>query len=202
MFSPPQRSAVLGSTAMWDASKLSKNISAGQSAKRLPMKKIISIKTESLREKAGSSRKLPKFEMEYELDHCPAPWKCPVACYRSCVECLQDKDNKWYRTKREKDSSEDEDVCPSCGSRVFLIDSSDTLVMMDGENLKTYPGDYTNRNCVKCTYPQEYEAYFKYYEPEDDRLLDRIRTHRCEEVEELDEGAEMKADLKRKYRGE
>ncbi len=55
------------------------------------MKKINSvIVEESLPEKAGASRKLTQAEMEYELDHCPAPWQCPEACYKALGSCIQE----------------------------------------------------------------------------------------------------------------
>ena len=37
--------------------------------------------------------KLPVAEMEHELDHCSAPWRCPEACYRACVGCSQKKED-------------------------------------------------------------------------------------------------------------
>ena len=61
----------------------------GNQAKSLPMKKIISVNAESLPEKAG--KKLTQAEMEYELDHCSAPWMCPEACYKACNGCLEGK---------------------------------------------------------------------------------------------------------------
>ncbi len=29
--------------------------------------------------------------MEYEMDHCPAPWLCPRVCYVACIGCVRRK---------------------------------------------------------------------------------------------------------------
>jgi hypothetical protein len=47
---------------------------------------------------------------EDALDHCPAPWICPLACYGSCAGCLQNnagkevniRDGNNYREHREQ----------------------------------------------------------------------------------------------------
>ncbi len=33
-------------------------------------------------------QRLLQAQMEYELDHCPAPWKCSETCYMGCKGCL------------------------------------------------------------------------------------------------------------------
>lgn len=33
-------------------------------------------------------QRLLQVQMEYELDHCPTPWKCPEKCYLNCKGCL------------------------------------------------------------------------------------------------------------------
>lgn len=53
--------------------------------------------------------------------------------------------------------------CKKCGSKVFLMDETVTHLEVDGEIVKTYPGDLANRNCVRCTYPEQY-ADFKDYD--------------------------------------
>ena len=47
--------------------------------------------------------------------------------------------------------------CEKCGSRVFLVDETVTHLEVNGEFVKQYPGDFVNRNCVRCTYPGLYE---------------------------------------------
>lgn len=59
------------------------------------------------------------------------------------------------------------DRCPKCGSGVFFIDTTDTHVMVNREIQKTYPGDYGNKNCIRCTVPDQYKEDYADYEPED-----------------------------------
>lgn len=54
--------------------------------------------------------------------------------------------------------------CKKCGSRVFFVDETVTHLEIGGEITKTYSGDLSNRNCVKCTYPKRYEKDFKDYD--------------------------------------
>jgi hypothetical protein len=49
--------------------------------------------------------------------------------------------------------------CLKCGSRVSLADVTDTVVFVGDEMVKRYDGDITNRNCVRCAYPQQYVDY-------------------------------------------
>jgi hypothetical protein len=52
-----------------------------------------------------------------------------------------------------------------CGCKVFLIDETITIVEVDGELGKQIgPGELNNRNCVKCTYTDQYETYKYLYE--------------------------------------
>ena len=55
--------------------------------------------------------------------------------------------------------------CLKCRSRVSFADVTDTLVYVGDEIIKRYEGDITNRNCVQCTYPEQYPAY-KHYDDE------------------------------------
>ena len=52
--------------------------------------------------------------------------------------------------------------CKGCGSRVFLVDETCTHLEIDGEIVRTYMGDLTNRNCIRCTYPDLYPDYRDY----------------------------------------
>lgn len=50
--------------------------------------------------------------------------------------------------------------CEKCGSKVFLVDETITHLEVDGEIIKQVGGgDLHNRNCVRCTYPEEYDEY-------------------------------------------
>lgn len=46
--------------------------------------------------------------------------------------------------------------CLKCGSKVSFADATDTVVFVGDEIVKRYDGDITNRNCVRCTYPDQY----------------------------------------------
>lgn len=61
-----------------------------------------------------------------------------------------------------KPTFDDEGRCLKCGSRVSFADVTDTAVFVGNEIIKQYPGDITNRNCVKCTYPKQYPEYEDY----------------------------------------
>jgi len=58
--------------------------------------------------------------------------------------------------------------CLKCGSRVSFADVTDTLVFMGDEIAKRYDGDITNRNCVRCTYPEQYPDYEGYDERDEE----------------------------------
>lgn len=57
---------------------------------------------------------------------------------------------------------DDEGRCVKCGSKVSFADVTDTIVFVGEEIVKRYPGDITNRNCVRCTYPKQYPEYQDY----------------------------------------
>lgn len=59
----------------------------------------------------------------------------------------------------KKPAIDDKGKCLKCGSIVSFADVTDTLVYVGDEILKRYDGDITNRNCVKCVYPAQYEEY-------------------------------------------
>ena len=62
----------------------------------------------------------------------------------------------------EKPLFDDKGKCLKCGSNVSFADVTDTLVFVGDEIVKRYDGDITNRNCVKCTYPNQYPEYEHY----------------------------------------
>ena len=59
----------------------------------------------------------------------------------------------------QKPAFDDEGRCLKCGSRVSFAGVTDTLVCVGREFVKRYDGDITNRNCVRCTYPEQYPEY-------------------------------------------
>lgn len=59
---------------------------------------------------------------------------------------------------------DDKGKCLKCGSRISFADVSDTLVFVGDEIVKRHDGDITNRNCVRCNYPEEYPDYEHYDE--------------------------------------
>lgn len=59
----------------------------------------------------------------------------------------------------DRSSFDDEGKCLKCGSKVSFADTVDTVVFVGEEIVKTYPGDITNMNCVKCNYPEQYPDY-------------------------------------------
>ena len=52
--------------------------------------------------------------------------------------------------------------CKKCGSKVSFADATDTLVFVGDEIVKRYDGDITNRNCVRCNYPEQYSDFEDY----------------------------------------
>jgi len=52
--------------------------------------------------------------------------------------------------------------CNKCGSKVFFVDETVTHVQVAGEIVKTFQGELTNANCVRCTYPNAYREYQDY----------------------------------------
>jgi hypothetical protein len=56
-------------------------------------------------------------------------------------------------------SFDEEGKCLKCGSKVSFADATDTIVFVGDEIVKRHVGDITNRNCVRCTYPDQYPEY-------------------------------------------
>jgi hypothetical protein len=52
--------------------------------------------------------------------------------------------------------------CLKCDSKVSFADVTDTLVFVGDEIVKRYDGDITNRNCVRCNYPEQYSDFEDY----------------------------------------
>jgi hypothetical protein len=56
--------------------------------------------------------------------------------------------------------------CLKCGSKVSFADVTDTVVFVGDEIVKRYDGDITNRNCVRCKYPDQYHD-FEHFDGDD-----------------------------------
>ena len=56
----------------------------------------------------------------------------------------------------EEPTFDDEGRCLKCAGKISFADVTDTLVFVGDEIVKRCPGDITNRNCVRCTYPEQY----------------------------------------------
>jgi hypothetical protein len=51
-------------------------------------------------------------------------------------------------------------ICKKCGSKVFVVDETASYIEVNGEIVKHVGGgDLHNRNCVRCTYLEQYEDY-------------------------------------------
>jgi len=59
---------------------------------------------------------------------------------------------------------DDKGKCLKCGSKVSLADVRGTLVFVGTEVVKRHDGDISNRNCMRCTYPELYPDYEHYDE--------------------------------------
>lgn len=49
--------------------------------------------------------------------------------------------------------------CRVCGSKLALAETSDAVLLVDGEIARTFPGDLGNPKCLRCHFPEEYTAY-------------------------------------------
>ena len=58
--------------------------------------------------------------------------------------------------------------CRKCDSLVSFADVTDTIVYVGEEIVKRYDGDISNRNCVRCTYPKQYDE-FRHYDDGDEK---------------------------------
>jgi hypothetical protein len=93
--------------------------------------------------------------LEEHLDKDP---KTPARVYRALHTLWEEA----IPNDAEKPAFDDEGRCRKCGSRVSFADVKDTAVLVGNEIVKQYPGDITNRNCVRCTYPKQYPEYEEY----------------------------------------
>ena len=59
----------------------------------------------------------------------------------------------------EKTAFDKEGKCRKCGSKVSFADETNTVIYVGNEIVKNRPGDITNRNCVRCTYPKQYKEH-------------------------------------------
>lgn len=64
--------------------------------------------------------------------------------------------------KPKEPAFDKEGKCKKCGSKVSFADETNTVVYVGNEIVKNHPGDITNRNCVRCTYPEQYSDYEDY----------------------------------------
>jgi len=57
-------------------------------------------------------------------------------------------------------------ICKKCGSKVFVVDETASYIEVNGEIVKHVGGgDLHNRNCIRCTYPEQYKDYRYLDEP-------------------------------------
>jgi hypothetical protein len=52
--------------------------------------------------------------------------------------------------------------CLKCGSRISFADVTDAVVFVGEDIVIRHDGDIMNRNCVRCTYPNQYSDYAEY----------------------------------------
>ena len=62
----------------------------------------------------------------------------------------------------EEPGFDDKGKCLKCGSKVSFADVTNTLVFVGDEIVKRHNGDITNRNCVRCIYPERYTEFEHY----------------------------------------
>jgi len=69
--------------------------------------------------------------------------------------------HKWLQAQEshQKPAFDDEGRCLKCRSKVSFADVTDTVVFVGEEIVKRHDGDITNRNCVRCHYPELYPEY-------------------------------------------
>ena len=70
-------------------------------------------------------------------------------------------------------SFDDDGKCLKCGSKVSFADVTDVVVLVGDDVIKTYPGDFVNKNCVRCNYPERYDD-FKHLDEGDENEPNRI----------------------------
>ena len=94
--------------------------------------------------------------LEEHLDRDP---RTPVKVYRALHTLWEE----FTRNNAVREPAfDDEGKCLKCDSKVSFADVTDTLVFVGDEILKRHNGNITNRNCVQCTYPNQYPEYEHY----------------------------------------
>lgn len=68
----------------------------------------------------------------------------------------------------EKSTFDEKGKCLKCVSKVSFANVTDTLLFVGNGIVKRHDGDISNRNCVKCTYPEQYGNY-KDYDQSDEK---------------------------------
>jgi hypothetical protein len=100
--------------------------------------------------------------LEEYLDRDP---KTPTRAYRALHALWEEATPNGVAKKAAFD---DEGKCLKCGSRVSFADVTDTVVFVGEEIVKRYDGDISNRNCVRCTYPEQYPDFEDYDEGDEE----------------------------------
>ena len=97
-------------------------------------------------------------EKHLDKDSC-----CPAKVYRALHTLWEEAtpDGK----VAEEPAFGDNGRCLKCGSKISFADVTDTILFVGDEIVKRYDGDISNRNCVKCNYPDQYPDY-KHYDEE------------------------------------
>jgi len=88
-------------------------------------------------------------------------WKTVIVLSTEVVPLALDKHTRCL-SKRGK--------CLKCGSRVSFADVIDTIVFVGDEIVKRCDGGITNRNCVRCNYPEQYADYEEHDEVESQNI--------------------------------
>ena len=91
--------------------------------------------------------------LEEHLDKDP---KTPVKVYRALHTLWEEAT---LDDVGEQPAFDKTGKCLTCGSRVSLADATDTIVFVGDDIVGTHEGDMTNRNCIRCTYPDLYPDY-------------------------------------------
>lgn len=99
--------------------------------------------------------------MEILEQYLDADSHTPAKVYRALHTLWEEATPNGMVTENEP-AFDDAGRCLACSSRVSFADVTDTVVLVGDEIVKRYDGDITNRNCVKCTYPQQYDEYANY----------------------------------------
>ena len=89
--------------------------------------------------------------------------KTPALVYKA-LHTLWEEANGEKGDEVEQAAFDNHGKCLKCGSKVSFADVTDTIVFVDNDIVKRHNGDISNRNCVRCTYPKQYDDYKHYDE--------------------------------------